>query len=172
MTNYWVNLIILHSVFLGPDDSPNDLTFSDVDSSSMRVSWQPPHGRITSYRVIYSSPETGEREWTPAPSRNDNNVFLQQLRPGTEYIIRVIATMDRGATTELEGTHTTGETPSQKQKTRPSPIHLTVAWQQGTGISLWLYTLRWCRICILELFNFTMQQHLHHTLMSSYSGFF
>ncbi|MCI4393535.1 hypothetical protein PGIGA_G00158520 [Pangasianodon gigas] len=103
-------------------DSPEALTFSDVDSSSVRVSWQPPRGRVTSYRVFYSSPETGELEWTPAPNRDDNNVLLQHLRPGTEYSVRVIAMTDRGATTALEGTHTIPE--ASHVKAVPAPTNI------------------------------------------------
>ncbi|XP_053333185.1 fibronectin 1b isoform X2 [Clarias gariepinus] len=111
-------------------DIPSDLTFSDVDSNSLRVSWQPPQGRVTSYRVFYSSPETEEREWTPAPSRNDNNVLLQQLRPGTEYSVKVVATTDRGATAQLAGTHTTPvPAPSNIQFGDVGPSSFVVLWR-------------------------------------------
>uniref|UniRef100_A0A673G3A8 Fibronectin n=1 Tax=Sinocyclocheilus rhinocerous TaxID=307959 RepID=A0A673G3A8_9TELE len=61
-----------------------DLTFSDVDSTSMLVTWDVTRiPGVTSYRVLYSSPEEGEREYQPALSGHDNSVVLQGLRPGT-----------------------------------------------------------------------------------------
>uniref|UniRef100_A0A8C2GEG2 Fibronectin n=1 Tax=Cyprinus carpio TaxID=7962 RepID=A0A8C2GEG2_CYPCA len=66
-----------------------DLTFSDVDSTSMIVTWDVKRvPGVTSYRVLYSSPEEGEREYQPALSGRDNSVVLQGLRPGTIYDIK------------------------------------------------------------------------------------
>ncbi|XP_017312739.1 fibronectin 1b isoform X2 [Ictalurus punctatus] len=128
--------VVERATTIKPTDSPTDLTFSDVDSSSVRVSWRPPQGRVTSYRVFYSSPETGEREWSPAPSRNDDNVLLQHLRPGTEYSVRVIATTDRGATAELAGTHTTVvPAPTNIQFGDVGPSSFVVLWR-APGIRL------------------------------------
>ncbi|XP_060754440.1 fibronectin 1b isoform X2 [Neoarius graeffei] len=125
-------------------DSPKDLTFSDVDSSSVRVTWQPPPGRVTSYRVFYSSPETGEREWTPAPSSNDNDVLLQNLKPGTEYSVKVIARTNLGSVTELQGTHTTTAAvpaPTNIQFGDVGPSSFVVLWR-APGIKLNGYNVR------------------------------
>ncbi|XP_062865412.1 fibronectin 1b [Trichomycterus rosablanca] len=117
-------------------DSPKELTFSDVDSTSVRVSWRPPAGRVTSYRVLYSGPAEGERELLPAPRGTDNDALLRDLRPGTRYTVRVLATTDRGSTAVMEGTHATGvPAPSHIQFRDVGPSTFVVVWR-APGVRL------------------------------------
>nr|XP_055062128.1 fibronectin 1b isoform X3 [Misgurnus anguillicaudatus] len=85
-------------------EPPKDLTFSDVDTSSMLVTWDAPQTPVTTYRVLYSSPEEGEREYQPAVRGRDTSVALQGLRPGTEYTVKVIPMNGRVPMKTLEGT--------------------------------------------------------------------
>ncbi|XP_059409525.1 fibronectin 1b isoform X5 [Carassius carassius] len=117
---------------------PRDLTFSDVDSTSMLVTWDVPQvPGVTSYRVLYSSPEEGEREYQPAVSGRDKSVVLQGLRPGTMYNIKVIPMKGRFPVRTLEGIQQTHEetqstavpAPINIQFSDISPSSFVVAWQ-------------------------------------------
>uniref|UniRef100_A0A4W5NI00 Fibronectin n=1 Tax=Hucho hucho TaxID=62062 RepID=A0A4W5NI00_9TELE len=109
---------------------PTDLTFSNVDSTSMTISWDSPDGRVTSYRVLYASPEEGERELRPTPRGDDESATIHGLRPGSEYTVKVIAMHDRTPSPPLVGVQATG--------TIPAPTNLE--FSQITSSS---FTINW-----------------------------
>ncbi|KAK6309500.1 hypothetical protein J4Q44_G00193810 [Coregonus suidteri] len=116
---------------------PTDLTFSNVDSTSMTISWDSPDGRVTSYRVLYASPEEGERELRPAPRGDDESATIHGLRPGSEYTVKVIAMHDRTPSPPLVGVQATDiPTPNNLEFSQVTTTSFNINWRTTSNAHL------------------------------------
>ncbi|XP_062259140.1 fibronectin 1a [Platichthys flesus] len=110
-------------------DRPKDLSFADIDSTSLRITWDSPEGIVTSYRVLYSSPEEGEREVHPAPRGDAESTVIYGLQPGTEYTVKVIAMHEDTASAPVIGTQATAiSPPTDLQSSQVGPTSFTIRW--------------------------------------------
>uniref|UniRef100_A0A3Q2DVJ7 Fibronectin n=1 Tax=Cyprinodon variegatus TaxID=28743 RepID=A0A3Q2DVJ7_CYPVA len=107
-------------------DRPKDLTFTDVGSTALRITWDSPEGFVTSYRVLYSSSEEGERELYPAP-RGD-----AESATATTYEVYVYALKNSLTSRPIQGEVTTLENISPPRRVRISEIKdssITLTWR-------------------------------------------
>ncbi|XP_069839300.1 fibronectin isoform X4 [Dendropsophus ebraccatus] len=110
-------------------DRPKGLLFPEVGVDSIRLTWEIPEGQVTGYRVTYSSAEDGVKELFPAPESNDDTAELHGLRPGTEYIVSIVALHDDMESKPLIGVQSTAiPAPTNLQFSQVTPTGLTLSW--------------------------------------------
>uniref|UniRef100_A0A8C2UEB7 Tenascin-R n=1 Tax=Coturnix japonica TaxID=93934 RepID=A0A8C2UEB7_COTJA len=81
-------------------DSPRDLLVTASTETSISLSWTKAMGPIDHYRVTFTPASGMASEVTV--SRNESQLTLSELEPGTEYTISIIA--ERGRQQSLEAT--------------------------------------------------------------------
>ncbi|PIO24934.1 hypothetical protein AB205_0094560, partial [Aquarana catesbeiana] len=123
-------------------DQPKGLAFPEVNVDSIRLSWEIPEGRVTGYRVTYSSPEDGVRELFPAPEGDDDAAELHGLRPGTEYTVSIVALHDDLESKPVIGIQRTAiPAPTNLQFSQVTPTGLTLSWH-APNVQLTGYRVR------------------------------
>uniref|UniRef100_A0A7M4EBA5 Fibronectin n=1 Tax=Crocodylus porosus TaxID=8502 RepID=A0A7M4EBA5_CROPO len=89
--------------------APTDLSFTSVGPDAMRVAWIPPTSVVLSSFLVRYSPVKNEEdiaELTISPT--DRSVYLQNLLPGTEYLVKVYSISEQHESVPLTGVEKTG----------------------------------------------------------------
>ncbi|CAI9576368.1 unnamed protein product [Staurois parvus] len=98
---------LCNSVKGGGDlEAPSDLRTSEPTPRSFRVSWVPPSHSVDRFRVEYY-PVSGGRPQEVIVSRNDRTTVLVDLKPETEYVVKVYSVVEGESSEPLVGQETT-----------------------------------------------------------------
>uniref|UniRef100_A0A8D2LW00 Fibronectin n=1 Tax=Varanus komodoensis TaxID=61221 RepID=A0A8D2LW00_VARKO len=84
-------------------DAPSNLRFLTTTTDSLLLTWQPPRAKITGYIIKYEEAGGPSRELLPRPRPGTTEATLTGLKPGTEYIIHIIAVKNNQKSEPLIG---------------------------------------------------------------------
>ncbi|XP_056421865.1 collagen alpha-1(XII) chain isoform X3 [Hyla sarda] len=87
-------------------EPPSNLVTSEPTPRSFRVTWVPPSHSVDRFRVEYT-PVAGGRTQTVTVSRNDRSTVLVDLKPETEYEVKVYSVVEGESSDPLVGQETT-----------------------------------------------------------------
>nr|XP_037859910.1 collagen alpha-1(VII) chain isoform X4 [Chlorocebus sabaeus] len=134
-----------------PDDStsaPRDLVLSEPSSQSLRVQWTAASGPVTGYKVQYTpltglgQPLPSERQEVNIPA-GETSVWLQGLRPLTEYQVTVVALYANSIGEAVSGTARTTALEGPELTIQNTTAHsLLVAWRSVSGATGYRVTWR------------------------------
>ncbi|XP_011888962.1 PREDICTED: collagen alpha-1(VII) chain isoform X5 [Cercocebus atys] len=133
------------------DDStsaPRDLVLSEPSSQSLRVQWTAASGPVTGYKVQYTpltglgQPLPSERQEVNIPA-GETSVWLQGLRPLTEYQVTVVALYANSIGEAVSGTARTTALEGPELTIQNTTAHsLLVAWRSVSGATGYRVTWR------------------------------
>ncbi|XP_034384020.1 collagen alpha-1(XII) chain-like [Cyclopterus lumpus] len=111
------------------------LTVSHETERTMRVSWTPPPGKVSHYRLKYS-PIGGGKEVTLKISGTATSTLMRRLQPTTTYNITLIPIDKRGEGKARQGVGTTlspFKAPRNLLTSEPTQNSFRVSWDPAPG---------------------------------------
>uniref|UniRef100_W5KDT9 Fibronectin n=1 Tax=Astyanax mexicanus TaxID=7994 RepID=W5KDT9_ASTMX len=111
-TNYKINIYTLNgnsrsepftltaTTVISP---PTNIRFTSLTPTTISFSWEPPRSTITGYYITYEEAGSIPRELLPRPLAVRTSATITGLKPGTEYIIRIVALNNAQRSTPLLG---------------------------------------------------------------------
>nr|XP_033792023.1 collagen alpha-1(XII) chain isoform X1 [Geotrypetes seraphini] len=123
----------------GDVEPPTNLVTSEPTPRSFRVTWVPPTLSVDRYKIEYYS-IPGGRPQEVTVSRSETTKVLTDLKPETEYMVKVYSVVEGESSEPLQGTETTLPIPA----VRNLDVHdvgtssMRLRWDPATGATGYL----------------------------------
>ncbi|XP_055494286.1 fibronectin-like isoform X3 [Leucoraja erinacea] len=109
-------------------DSPSDIQFSDITTTSFTVNWLPPKVHVTGFKVQVQ-PEKGGAVKTERVPTSRTSHHLTNLLPGTDYIVSISALSRTQESMPAVGEQSTiSDSPTNLEFTKSTTDSLTISW--------------------------------------------
>uniref|UniRef100_A0A7N8X7I5 Fibronectin n=1 Tax=Mastacembelus armatus TaxID=205130 RepID=A0A7N8X7I5_9TELE len=117
---------------------PTNIHFTSLNANSISFTWEPSRSPgVTGYYVTYEEAGGLPREVTPRPHAGQSYAIIDGLKPGTEYVIKIVALQNALRSTPLVGKVNEGPLPglafgfpdNETELPQEAQTITTISWQ-------------------------------------------